>query len=161
MTHPSPSRSRFQSCAPQSGAAARPRRAGPGLAAAFAGGVFALALATAGPARAETPAGLAAGYAAQAGTPASAERGQAFFTTLHGQTWRCASCHGADPRQPGRHAATGQAIRPMAPAFEPARFTDPAKVEKWFRRNCRDVAGRECTPGEKADVIAWLLTLKP
>jgi len=38
---------------------------------------------------------------------------------------------------------------------------DPAKVEKWFRRNCNDVMGRECTAGEKADVLAWLLTLKP
>ena len=40
-------------------------------------------------------------------------------------------------------------------------FSDPAKVEKWFRRNCNDVAGRECTAGEKADVLAWLISLKP
>ena len=49
----------------------------------------------------------------------------------------------------------------MAPAVNPERFTDAAKTEKWFRRNCNDVAGRECTPAEKADVLAWLLTLKP
>jgi hypothetical protein len=112
-------------------------------------------------ARATTAAELGATYATQAGTPPSAARGEAFFTSLHGHDWRCATCHGTDPRQPGRHAATGQAIRPFAPAVEPARFTDAAKVEKWFRRNCRDVAGRECTPGEKADVLAWLLGVKP
>ena len=37
---------------------------------------------------------------------------------------------------------------------------DPAKVEKWFRRNCNDVASRACSPLEKADVMAWLLARK-
>ena len=37
---------------------------------------------------------------------------------------------------------------------------DRCRVEKWFRRNCNDVVGRECTAAEKADVLAWLLTLK-
>ncbi|HEX7384701.1 MAG TPA: DUF1924 domain-containing protein, partial [Burkholderiaceae bacterium] len=32
---------------------------------------------------------------------------------------------------------------------------------KWFRRNCGDVLGRECTADEKADIVAWLATLKP
>jgi hypothetical protein len=49
----------------------------------------------------------------------------------------------------------------MAPAFSTARFTDQAKTEKWFRRNCNDVVGRECTVSEKADVLGWLITLKP
>jgi hypothetical protein len=48
----------------------------------------------------------------------------------------------------------------MAPAVNPDRFADTAKADKWFRRNCNDVMGRECTAGEKADVLAWLLTLK-
>jgi hypothetical protein len=138
---------------PHPGPVRPPRRLAP-LAA------LALLAAVSGPARASTPAELGAGYAAQAGVPPSPARGEAFFTSLHGREWRCATCHGTDPRQAGRHAATGQAIRPFAPAAEPARFTDPAKVEKWFRRNCRDVVGRECTPGEKADVIAWLLGVK-
>jgi hypothetical protein len=60
----------------------------------------------------------------------------------------------------GKHATTGKVIAPMAPAFNTERFTDAAKTEKWFRRNCNDVVGRECTPGEKADVITWLLSLK-
>ena len=88
-------------------------------------------------------------------------RGQKLFTTLQGRDWSCASCHGAVPTQPGRHAATGKPIGALAPAFNAERFTDSAKVEKWFRRNCNDVVGRECTAAEKADVLAWLLTLKP
>ena len=111
-------------------------------------------------AQAATPADLAAGYAAQAGTPPAAARGEQFFTSRHGRDWSCASCHGTPPTQGGKHAATGKAIGALAPAFNPDRFTDAAKAEKWFRRNCNDVVGRECTAGEKADVLAWLLTLK-
>lgn len=61
----------------------------------------------------------------------------------------------------GKHASTGKSIGALAPAANAQRFTDPAKVEKWFRRNCNDVLGRECTPAEKADVLAWLMTLEP
>ena len=111
-------------------------------------------------AQAATSADLAAGYAAQAGTAPAAPRGEQFFTSRHGREWSCASCHGTPPTQGGKHAATGKAIGPLAPAFNADRFTDAAKAEKWFRRNCNDVVGRECTAGEKADVLAWLLTLK-
>jgi hypothetical protein len=61
----------------------------------------------------------------------------------------------------GRHVVTGKAIAPLAPAFNAERFSDAAKSEKWFRRNCGDVVGRECSASEKADLLAWLLTLKP
>jgi cytochrome c peroxidase len=107
------------------------------------------------------PAQLLAGYSAQAGAPPVAERGRQLFTSRHGREWSCATCHGVPPTQPGRHASTGRTIAPMAPAFNPERFTDPVKTEKWFRRNCNDVIGRECSAAEKADVLAWLLTLKP
>ena len=50
---------------------------------------------------------------------------------------------------------------PLAPAAHARRFSDAAKAEKWFRRNCNDVLGRECSAAEKADVLAWLNTLKP
>jgi hypothetical protein len=113
------------------------------------------------PAQAATPAELQAGYTAQAGKPASAVLGQQFFNARQGRDWSCASCHGAVPTQAGKHASTGKAITALAPAFNPERFTDPAKVEKWFRRNCNDVAARECSAAEKADVMAWLLALKP
>ena len=109
---------------------------------------------------ATTPAELQAAYAAQGGGAASAERGQQLFTRSHGREWSCASCHGATPTQTGKHASTGKSIAPLAPAFNPERFSDAAKTEKWFRRNCKDVMARECSPAEKADVIAWLRTLK-
>lgn len=123
------------------------------------GGPAALILFLAAAAQAATPADLAAAYAAQAAAPPSAARGEQFFTRTQGREWSCASCHGAPPTQAGKHAATGKAIAPLAPAFNPERFTDSAKVEKWFRRNCNDVAGRECSAGEKADLLAWLMTL--
>ena len=104
---------------------------------------------------------LAASYSALAGSTADAARGERLFVTSHGREWRCASCHGSPPTGPGRHAATGREIAPLAPAAQAGRLSDPAKVEKWFRRNCNDVLGRECTAGEKADVLAWLITLKP
>jgi mono/diheme cytochrome c family protein len=110
---------------------------------------------------AATPADLLAGYTAQAGAPAQAARGQAFFNSRHGKDWTCASCHGAVPTQAGKHASTGKPITALAPAFNPERFSDPAKVEKWFRRNCNDVADRACTPAEKADVMVWLISLRP
>jgi hypothetical protein len=112
-------------------------------------------------AHAATPAELLAGYTAQAGSPAVPARGQAFFTSTHGLEWSCSSCHGSVPTQTGKHASTGKPIGPLAPAFNAERFTDAAKSEKWFRRNCNDVVGRECTPAEKADLLGWLLTLKP
>ena len=118
-----------------------------------------LAVAFAATAQPTTPAAQGAAYAAQAGAAASPARGEQFFTARHGREWACASCHTAAPVQPGKHATTGRPIGAMAPAGNPERFTDAAKTEKWFRRNCNDVVGRECTPLEKADVIAWLTSL--
>ncbi len=96
-----------------------------------------------------------------AGAPGQADRGRTFFTTRHGGEWSCASCHGNPPVSAGKHANTGKAIDPLAPAINPQALTDSAKVDKWFRRNCKDVLQRECSAGEKADVLAWLLSLKP
>lgn len=111
---------------------------------------------------AATPAELLAGYSAQAGTAASAERGQRFFNTSFGRDYAsCATCHGAVPTKAGKDAATEKSIGALAPAFNPARFTDKAKVENLFRLNCKDVVGRDCTAAEKADVLGWLLSLKP
>ncbi len=125
-------------------------------------GVLALALAAAH-ADAATPAELLAGYSAKAGAPAQAERGQAFFNKNFGRDmgFSCASCHTANPAKEGRDQVTEKKIRPLAPAANPARFTDAHKAEFHFDLNCKDVVGRVCTPAEKADVLAWLLTLKP
>ena len=121
-----------------------------------------MAVALNGPAHAADPAGVLAGYQAQArkADPVfkpSASRGEQFFTARHGNEWSCASCHGAPATGQGKHAKTGKAIAPLAPVANAERFTEPAKVEKWFRRNCNDVLGRACTPSEKADVLAYLL----
>lgn len=111
-------------------------------------------------AHAATPAELQAAYSALSGTAAVPDRGQQLFANRHGREWSCSSCHGAVPTQPGKHASTGKPISPLAPASNPERFVDAAKTERWFRRNCNDVMGRECSPAEKADVISWLRTLK-
>lgn len=120
------------------------------------------ALAASGAASAASPAAFLAGFEAEArkadpGFAASAQRGERFFGQPHGGEWSCASCHGNPPLAQGKHAKTGKGIAPLAPRTNAERFTDAAKVEKWFRRNCNDVLARACTPAEKADVLAYLL----
>lgn len=115
-------------------------------------------------ASAETPRQIMAAYAteaahAQPGFQAQAARGGAFYAqrfAVSAKMPACTACHTDDPVRPGRHAVTGKDIRPLAPAANAERFTDPAQVEKWFRRNCREVVGRECSAAEKADFIAFL-----
>jgi hypothetical protein len=89
----------------------------------------------------------------------SAVRGGEFFRSTHGNDWSCATCHTARPVVPGRHARTGNVLQPLAPVANAERFTDPVKVEKWFKRNCGDVLGRACTAQEKGDVIAFLRSM--
>lgn len=112
---------------------------------------------------AATPAELLAGYVAQAGAPANPERGEKLFNTNFGKELglSCSSCHGAVPTKTSRHAISEKRLAPLAPAFNDKTFTDRPKVEGWFRINCKDVMARECTAQEKADVLAWLISLKP
>lgn len=114
-------------------------------------------------AHAAKPAELLAAYEAQAKAPGSPERGQRLFTTNFGREmgFSCSSCHGPVPVKTGRDQVTDKPIKPLAPAANPARFTDKVKVENEFRLNCRDVVGRECTAGEKADLLSWLISLQP
>lgn len=98
-------------------------------------------------------------FSTASGAPGDAERGRLFFTSRHGGEWSCASCHHDAPLTAGKHAKTGKAIDPIAPAANTAAFTDASRVDKWFRRNCKDVLGRECSAREKADVLAYLLGL--
>jgi len=113
-------------------------------------------------ARAETPATVLQSYAGAAAAQSkgyagpSAATGDRFFHTQH-KDWSCATCHTADPTRPGRHAVTGKPIQPLAPAANPNRFQERARAEKWFKRNCNDTLGRECTAAEKADVLAYLI----
>jgi len=119
------------------------------------------------PAQASSPADVQAALMAEArqSNPAfkafSAERGQSFFNSLHGGEWSCSSCHTRNPAQAGAHVVTKKTIEAMAPSANPRRFSDPAKVDKWFRRNCKDVVSRTCSAEEKGDVLAYLLTVKP
>jgi Domain of unknown function (DUF1924) len=122
-----------------------------------------LLLSAATAALAETPRQTADAYAAQArqADPAfapSASRGAAFFAKRFGVSAKlpaCTTCHTDDPAQPGRHAVTGKAIKPLAARANAERFTDPAKTEKWLRRNCTEVVGRECSVAEKADLLRF------
>jgi hypothetical protein len=92
-------------------------------------------------------------------TEFSATRGDAFYRARTGDV-SCATCHGDSPKAHGRHASTGKDILPMAPVANAERFTDAAKVEKWFKRNCSDVLKRACTATEKGDFIAYLSSVK-
>lgn len=121
--------------------------------------VFPLALLIGNVAWAVSPQQMLQGYEASSGK-ASAQRGEQFFTSKHGREWSCASCHTATPNKASEHILTGKSIEPLAPAANARRFSDPAKSEKWFKRNCNDVLSRACSAQEKADVIAWLLTIK-
>jgi len=90
----------------------------------------------------------------------SAARGEQFFKSTHGNDWSCSTCHTQNPAAQGKHAKTSKIIQPLAPAANADRFTDQAKVDKWFKRNCNDVLNRACTPLEKGDVLTYLMTLK-
>ena len=93
----------------------------------------------------------------------SAERGGNFFkaerTHSDGKKVSCATCHTSDPRNQGKNRAN-KVIEPMATVANPQRFTDAAKVEKWFGRNCKDVLERTCTAQEKGDYIQYLISVK-
>jgi cytochrome c553 len=114
--------------------------------------------------QAATPIELMKGYSAeashqQAGFVPSAQRGADFFARRFGVSAKmptCTSCHGEDPSKGGRHVVTDKPIKPLAPSANSERFTDLAKAEKWFRRNCKEVVGRDCAAAEKADFIAFL-----
>ncbi|MBL8373725.1 DUF1924 domain-containing protein [Accumulibacter sp.] len=103
--------------------------------------------------------------AARAANPAfagfSAARGKALHTQAFAggkpDTPACTSCHGNDTRGAGRNPA-GKTIEAMGLSASPSRYTDPAKVEKWFKRNCNEVLGRECTPLEKGDWLTLMIS---
>lgn len=87
----------------------------------------------------------------------SADRGRSLYFKQPAD-WSCSTCHTNDPRGGGRHAVTSKSIEPLSPLANPARFSDAAKVEKWFKRNCRDVLKRECTVAEKGDLLTFLMS---
>lgn len=93
----------------------------------------------------------------------SAEDGKKLFNSkrMHSQKNEersCTTCHTVDPSRQGK-TAVGKVIDPISPAVTKERFTDPKKVEKWFKRNCEWVLERECTPKEKGDFITYMMSL--
>ena len=103
-------------------------------------------------------------YRAQGSATFDAQQGERLWQRSFGhdrqpRSRQCASCHTADPRQGGKHARTGKAIGPLAPAVDGKRLTDIAKIRKWLKRNCKWTLGRECTAQEKGDVLTYLMNL--
>jgi len=93
---------------------------------------------------------------------ASAEHGKELWqqeVQMEGEARSCTSCHGTDLTQTGHHASTKKPIKPMAKSVSPQRYEDPKKVAKWFKRNCKWTWGRECTPQEQDDILAYLKSL--
>lgn len=74
-----------------------------------------------------------------------------------GTLMSCATCHGTDLSKAGKHNKTSKVIQPMSAKVNAERFTDEKKIEKWFKRNCKDAWGRECTVQEKADFLTFLI----
>ena len=119
---------------------------------------------------AATPQSLMSTYLAQAKqeNPAfkefSANRGEQFYHAKRahssGKQMNCATCHTDNPRGVGAHAKTRKEIQPLVPSVNKERFSDAAKVEKWFKRNCQDVLERACTAQEKGDFIAYVSSVK-
>lgn len=93
----------------------------------------------------------------------SAQRGEALYhaerTHSNGGKVSCSTCHTGNPKNPGQTRAHKR-IEPMATSANPQRLTDPAKIEKWFSRNCQDVLERACSAQEKGDFITYLLSVK-
>lgn len=100
----------------------------------------------------------------------SAEDGKTFFnreviqfngdTKNPGKAIACASCHTENPADTGKHIVTGKLIKPLSPMVNAKRFNSVADVEKRFTKHCNDVVGSDCTPQEKGNYIAYLLTEK-
>ena len=115
-----------------------------------------------GTAQAETPQQILEGLVAKAG-PASAARGEKLFRGKFSggkSADSCTACHTDNAKAVGSHVKTNKVIDPLAPVAQKDRFTDPAKVEKWFKRNCNDVLGRACSAQEKADFTAYMISIK-
>ena len=113
---------------------------------------------------AETPQQIRQIYAAeasaqQAGFTPAAKRGEALFRQRFSNNDKmptCTSCHTDSPLNAGQHAITGKSVKPLAVSANAERFSDSAKVEKWFGRNCKEVVGRACTPAEKSDFVTYM-----
>ena len=101
-------------------------------------------------------------YEAQGGKNFSAAAGEKMWLTDHpdpddaSKVRNCSTCHTKDLTAVGKHVKTGKKIDRLAPSANSERFTEAKKIKKWFKRNCKWVLGRECTPQEKGDFLTYL-----
>ncbi|MEW8033710.1 MAG: DUF1924 domain-containing protein [Candidatus Thiodiazotropha endolucinida] len=100
-------------------------------------------------------------FQASGAGPFSAEQGRDAWARVvidkkSGKPRSCSDCHGDDLSKAGKHIKTGKRIEPMAPSAIPKRLSDPEKINKWFKRNCKWTWGRICTPQEKGDLLLYL-----
>lgn len=127
----------------------------------LSGAALIVAVLVASPAQAGDPArdSILAAYSKEAGAAFSTARGEALYlskNTASPDFASCSTCHTPDPTAKGRHAKTGRVIDPVAVSAHPKRFTDAAKVEERFMRDCQTVLGRACTALEKGDYVSFL-----
>ena len=101
-------------------------------------------------------------YQKQEKTPFSVERGEKLFRTERvnskGDKVSCMTCHTDNAKKSGLSRAN-KVIEPMAVSVNAERFTDRAKIEKWFKRNCNDVFERPCTTLEKGDFMKYMMSI--
>ncbi|MDX9765757.1 MAG: DUF1924 domain-containing protein [Ectothiorhodospiraceae bacterium] len=104
---------------------------------------------------------LQAEYRTAGAAAPSAEQGRRLWNETYvvdGERRSCTTCHDADLRKTGRHAATGKPIEPLAPSVNPVRLTDRGEVTKWLARNCKWTLGRVCTPEERGHLLEFIRT---
>ncbi len=101
-------------------------------------------------------------YQSQGASDFSAARGKTMWHKNYpdpkkpGKQRNCGTCHTDNLKNKGKHARTGKVIDPLAPSVNAERFTNKKFIEKWFKRNCKWVVGRECSPQEKGDFLEYL-----
>jgi len=124
---------------------------------------FCLSLITVVQADQKTVDQLLSSYTKQGAAEANAQSGKVLWSkgfkkNKDGSLRHCSACHTDDLTNMGEHFRTGKAIKPMSPSVNSKRLTSQKKVKKWLRRNCKWTIGRECTPQEKANIIAFINT---
>jgi cytochrome c553 len=100
-------------------------------------------------------------YQQQGASAADAQQGKQQWIETHtnnneGEARSCSACHTKDLHAKGKHVNTGKVIDPLAPSVNAERLTDVAKIEKWFKRNCKWTLGRECSVQEKSNFLSFI-----
>jgi len=90
----------------------------------------------------------------------SIKNGENIFTSSHigkkGEKISCTSCHNIDLTTIGKNIFTNKLIEPLSPNKNPNRLISVKDVEKWLRRNFKDVYNRVGTAQEKGDVLYYI-----